>query len=233
MDFINLHRAAKDISGNRYGRLVALGPVFVKKFASGANHVHWLCLCDCGNEKVISIAKLSTGNTRSCSCLQRETQAASGGISTHGMHRAPEYEVWHSMHQRCRNPNAKNYKSYGGRGIVVCERWSTFEAFFADMGTRPSSDHSIDRYPDNDGNYEPSNCRWATPSEQQRNMRTNRIVSAFGRTEPLVAFCRDEAHYNLALNRINRGWDTERALSQAAARNGPVPKVRTKSGFWN
>lgn len=91
------------------------------------------------------------------------------GPTTHGLTKTPEYRAWHSMKQRCLNPNCSRWDKYGGRGIAICQIWlDSFEAFLADMGPRPSQDHSIDRV-DNDGDYEPGNCRWATRSEQQRN----------------------------------------------------------------
>lgn len=90
--------------------------------------------------------------------------------ASHGMTKTPEYRAWASMRQRCANPKSARYDNYGGRGISVCDRWQSFEAFFADMGPRPTSEHSIDRI-DNDGNYEPGNCHWATRSEQQQNKR--------------------------------------------------------------
>lgn len=99
--------------------------------------------------------------------LQTATRTRGGQI-THGGTYTREYRVWWDMHQRCGNPKNERYPKYGGRGISVCERWADFGLFIADMGPRPSSDHSIDRK-DNDGNYEPNNCRWATRSEQQRN----------------------------------------------------------------
>ena len=93
------------------------------------------------------------------------------GSRHHGMSRSPEYRAWHQMRERCFNPKNNSYRDYGGRGITVCERWATFLPFFEDMGTKPSRLHSLDRYPNVDGNYEPRNCRWATPNEQQRNSR--------------------------------------------------------------
>jgi len=189
MKYIRLHQAAKDISGLRYGRLVALGPVDVIKYPSGANHVQWLCRCDCGNEKIISIAKLTPNNTRSCGCLQKECYGRNKGGLKHGMHKTPEYNAWRSMLKRCNLETTPHFYLYGGRGITVCERWLKFENFLADMGLRPSQKHSLDRFPNNtDGNYEPDNCRWATASEQQRNRRNNLIVTALGRTGPLVSF---------------------------------------------
>ncbi len=217
MEFIPLHNAAKNISIKRYGRLVALGPVSVKKFASGANHVQWLCRCDCGNEKIISIAKFSTGNTKSCGCLQTEVRFGNKNGVRHGMHESDEYEIWHGMLARCRNENHRHFSSYGGRGIIVCERWERFENFYADMGHRPSSLHSLDRWPNNNGNYELSNCRWATRSQQQRNMRTNRIITAFGKTAPLIEFIPqgpNSREYNRARYRLNSGWLPEDAITE-------------------
>lgn len=115
---------------------------------------------------------------------------AKGDHTTHGMTKTPEWYVWTHMRSRCNVPTHPAYKDYGERGINVCERWSTFENFFADMGLRPSPKHTIERV-DNDGNYEPENCKWATRQEQNTNARSNRYLTAFGRTQTLTQWGRD------------------------------------------
>lgn len=134
------------------------------------------------------------------------------------MSRTPEHNTWCEIRRRCEDPNRDNFETHGARGIAVCERWQTFENFYADMGRRPSDGHSIERI-DNNGNYEPGNCCWATAKEQSLNTRRNFIVTAFGRTAPLGAFIeatRDgkaTAEYKKVWRRIKRGWDAERALT--------------------
>jgi len=109
----------------------------------------------------------------------------------HGPSSWPEYTSWRSMRDRCYNPKARNYRHYGGRGITVCERWRTsFAAFLADMGRKPSIKHTLDRYPDNNGNYEPGNCRWATPLQQCQNMRTTRLIAFNGESLSVAAWAR-------------------------------------------
>jgi len=122
------------------------------------------------------------------------------------------------MIQRCTNPDFPEYEHYGGRGITVCERWHDFANFLADMGERPSSKYSIDRFPDNNGNYEAENCRWATSREQGRNKRTNRIIEAFGRKQLLCEWAEETGlSPTLITARMGRlGWSIERALSTPA-----------------
>jgi hypothetical protein len=214
--FITLHKSAKDITGQRFGRLVSLGPIGVDVFVGGSRNVRWLCKCDCGAEKAVTGFKLRNGNTSSCGCLQAEARKTSCrlAVTRHGKRKTPEYAAWRSALKRCHSPREKSYRNYGARGIAVCERWQSFENFYADMGPRPSPDHSLDRI-DNDGNYEPANCRWATKSEQSLNTRSNFIITAFGRTAPLGAFVSSKSNgFQLAWQRMRRGWEPERALTE-------------------
>ncbi len=175
---------AKDKSGQKHGRLTVLTHAGKNK-----NHATvWLCLCDCGNKTLVANTCLCTGDTRSCGCLDLEAKRSrltgrSHGQSTsiNGKKRSPTYQSWCAAKARCHNPRSTGFPSYGAAGIKMCARWrSSFDDFLADMGERPSLPHTLDRFPNREGGYEPGNCRWATKFEQCTNTKKTMMVSVDG-----------------------------------------------------
>lgn len=200
---VNSRYRMEDISGSSFGRLTVVRYSHKK----GAKFM-WLCRCECGKQSIVSRSDLTTGHTASCGCLLIETTRARS--ITHGETAngkvSKEFLTWCSMIGRCRRPSCKFYYRYGGRGIKVCKRWNSFDNFLADMGRRPSPRHSLDRI-NNDGDYTPSNCRWATKMQQASNTSRNHWVSAFGVRKTLSQWSR---RYGLGIpviiRRLKMGW---------------------------
>lgn len=177
--------------------------VFQKGEPSKAGHPQWGCLCICGKPTTKRQSQLIAGTTTSCGCMREGNRLPK--ITKHGWYGTPEYSAWSSMKKRCFNYADKNYQNYGGRGIKVCDRWLKFENFIADMGKRPSPEHSLERV-NNDGNYEPSNCKWATRTEQGRNRRTCTMVELGGFTKSIAEWCDIfDADYEVVIQRMKRG----------------------------
>jgi hypothetical protein len=168
-------------------------------------------------------ADLRNENVRSCGCLhieqatQHQRAVLTPKAIKHGAYRTPEYQLWANMKDRCNNPNNKNFSHYGGRGVRVCPQWeSSFEVFLADMGPRPSSKHSVDRYPDKNGDYQPGNVRWATQIEQANNKRNTRKTVFRGNEMTWAEAYRLASpafSYQTFCSRMVSGWPVEKALS--------------------
>lgn len=206
--------ALLDLAGTRYGRLtvVRLAP----KDSCPGPHTAWECRCDCGTLRFVVGPSLRNGLTKSCGCLRRETTAARCRTHGHTINRnsSREYKSWHHAKRRCHDPRSPKYFAYGGRGITMFLEWrESFEAFLRDVGPCPPG-HTIDRI-NNNGNYEPGNCRWATAREQGNNKRNNRRLLLNGESLTLADWSRRTGlPSRLIQDRIGKlGWTPERALT--------------------
>jgi len=208
-----------DLTGRRFGRLVVLYDTGERK----GGQVVWRCRCDCGNKVNVVGRSLTSGNTTSCGCYNRERVVE---VKTkHGMKRQggthPIYQTWHAMLQRCEYPNDKHYKDYGGRGIKVRDEWHDAQAFIDwALANGWQRGLTLDRI-DNDGNYEPSNCRWVTRKEQAWNRRSNRLITFNGKTQPMSQWAEElNIPYHALNHRINGyHWPVERALTEPIRRH--------------
>ena len=210
------YKARHDLSGQVFSRLTVTEKFEIR----GRRRVYWLCRCDCGAQRWVIADALKSGCTKSCGCLNDETRR----LVRHGCGRpgkqSPEYSAWHSMKQRCLNPNSDRFNDYGGRGIKVCQRWADdFAAFLEDMGRRPSGT-SIDRI-DNDGDYRPGNCRWATSHTQSRNTSRTRWITFSGRTLCLEDWCATLNIKRSTLNTRIARWPLERAMTEPVSQRSP------------
>ena len=184
----------KNLVGEKFGRWTVLSQGPKKN-----SHYSWVCECECGTVREVLGIHLKGCKTLSCGCLKLEYSAKR--LTTHGKSKTAEYSTWTRMVDRCTNPNNPNWDRYGGRGIKISDEWRhDFELFLADMGMRPTSEHSIDRI-NNDGDYTKENCRWATKKEQSRNTSRNRMVIVDGKSISLA-----EASDVLGLHYSNAKW---------------------------
>lgn len=195
-----------DITNQRFGKLIALSCI---GRAGSAYHKQWSCICDCGKPVNVYAHNLRRGITSSCGCLQQER--TSNANAKHRLCATKEYKTWQGLRGRCNNKNSLDYPDYGGRGIKVCERWDDFNNFLSDMGNAPKG-FSIDRI-DVNGNYEPSNCRWADAKTQARNKTNSRFISVDGIVKTMAEWAEiSGTSRNNIHKRIMRGWSNEQAV---------------------
>lgn len=212
------------LAGKRFGRLVVIADLPSRREGADKKLTTFcLCDCDCGKQIETRNNGLTSGHTKSCGCYHSDVVSQNG--TTHGCstrsRKTPEYSSWVYIYQRCHNPKHRSFAHYGGRGIRVCARWRSFENFYADMGPRPRGT-SLDRWPDNNGNYEPSNCRWATQSEQKQNTRANHNITLNGHSMCVRAWERKLGFkINTVSRRLRNGWSVTRALTTPVRRKKP------------
>lgn len=202
---------AKDLTDRVFGYLTA-----IKYIGNKGSRRLWKCRCICSNELAVVSSDLLGGHTKSCGCYRKKVvgeQFTKHGLSDHRQ-KMSGYRCWTNMKNRCLNTKTKMYETYGAKGIKVCDRWvDSFDNFHSDMGDRPSLKHSLDRYPNKNGNYEPSNCRWATAKEQCRNTNKNVMIEIDG-----VSMCVSEwaEKYNIRPGvihvRMSRGMDGKKSV---------------------
>jgi hypothetical protein len=202
-------------------RLTQVGHSWVAVI-SGAKYRVAQFTCSCGAVVTRRVSKVKTGGLLSCGCYDRERRVTQGGWS-----KSRVYNCWISMIARCETETHRCYPIYGGRGIRVCDRWHTFAAFLEDMGEPPTASHTLDRYPNKDGNYEPGNVRWATKSEQRRNSNQPLLfLTIDGETLPAVDWSMraGAAVYDTILSRKKRGWSDRDAVFAPKQTGGPATK---------
>jgi hypothetical protein len=191
----------KDLVGQHFGKLTVIS------FSHMNRIQHWNCMCDCGKECIVNINNLKNGTTKSCGCFQQESRI------DHGLSKHPLNPVWRNARSRCNNPKDKAYKHYGGRGIVFCDEWSEFKVFYDwAIAHEYKEGLELDRI-DNDGDYCPENCRWATRKQQCNNTRSNRLLTFNGITKNYTQWSKEQdVKVTTAYARISRGKTPEQAF---------------------
>ena len=206
-----------DLTGRKFGRLTAITRVENK-----GRRIQYRWRCDCGNEIVAMSEHVKSGHTQSCGCIWIENCRKHGHGHDQNGQQTRTYKAWVNMRSRVSGRYEQYDDSYADRGITVCDRWqNSFENFLADMGECPAG-KTLDRHPDNAGNYEPTNCRWATPAQQNRNMRRNKMVSFRGETMCLLDACHLAGMHPATIQyRLNAGWSVADALSTPPGPRNP------------
>lgn len=203
----------KDLSGERFGRLVVLERASDRVFSSGRKAVQWKCVCDCGNEKIVASTHLTSGDVTSCGCYYRESRQNCGRDEIHGLAGSRIYHLYENMKYRCNNPKAAGWESYGGRGIQVCDDWNRpdgFESFYKwALENGYSDDLSIDRI-DVNGDYAPENCRWADKETQRNNQRNSVLITYQGKTQSAGQWSKETGlDRHLLVRRAKKGLPPE------------------------
>jgi hypothetical protein len=222
---VKRHGNFRDLTGQQFYRLKVISRAPDHACPSGT-YPHWHCICACGKEVTVLGRSLKSGHTKSCGCLHREVAAkrrTTHGHTTIGI-RTRTYQAWGSMIKRCTNSKCRNFHNYGGRGIKVCDRWrDSYANFLADIGECPPG-LQIERC-DNDGNYEPSNCRWTSKKAQSHNRRTNHLITIDGETLCVAEWSeRSGNHCQTIVSRLRLGWDAKRAVFQSVIDSGTPSK---------
>ena len=209
-----------NLAGSKFGRWTILGFHSIKHASA-----RMLCRCECGKEKIIYLKSMKSGDSTNCGC---QRNIVHGNAKRGSSGKTKEYTTWCNMLRRCFDENNEAFYNYGERGIMVCDRWAdSFASFLEDMGKSPSRQHTIDRI-DNDGNYEPGNCRWATRKEQNRNSRNCLIIEHEGKAMTLVEWSELVGISTYVISwRIKSGWTTKEALFTPTLRRGKLPRHLT------
>lgn len=204
----------KDLTNQRFGKLLVI------RYFGKANDGHsiWLCQCDCGNTTRVATNSLRNG-TKSCGCIltkiNKQRNKEKCNFYKHGKTNTRLFTIWHSMKQRCTLPTSEHYKDYGGRGIKVCDEWKDFESFYEwAMANDYKENLTLDRI-DNNGNYEPNNCRWTTRKVQANNTRHNHLITYNGETHTISEWSEIVGiRSDTIAKRINKyKWSNEKALT--------------------
>jgi hypothetical protein len=218
----------KCLIGEKFHKLTVISEAAPRRFANSNGPVrYWLCRCDCGEMREVQQSAWIAKRFKSCGCHNKEVQRER--MTTHGAVKTREYSSWKHAKQRCYNPKHESYHNYGGRGITMCDRWKESpENFLADMGPCPKG-CTLDRI-DTNGNYEPSNCKWSTKKEQDRNRRTNKVYTVKGVTGCIVELCE---HFEISKHsfytRRALGWSVEKSLTEPL-REPPTLTVKGVTG---